>query len=830
MTTREDDEKQGAVAAHHETDEGDHVGGMYRSWFLDYASYVILDRAVPNVEDGLKPVQRRILHALNELDDGRFNKAANVIGHTMRYHPHGDAAIADALVKMGQKDLLIETQGNWGNTLTGDSAAAPRYIEARLSEFAKAVLFNADTTVWVDSYDGRNKEPVALPVKFPLLLSHGVEGIAVGLATRILPHNFCELIKGSIQILQGKKPKLVPDFLSGGAADCSAYDDGKRGGKVKVRAVIDILDLKTLKISEIPFGTTTQSLIESILAANDKNKIKIKKVEDNTAEFVEILIHLPPGASPEKTIEALFAFTDCEISLSPNCCVIRDGRPHFCGITELLESSTEQTRELLKRELEIRKIELLEKLHMSELERIFIEERIYRKIETAENWEQVIATIRRGLGPFIKETYRPVSDDDIVKLTDIKIKRISKYDSERARDVMVKLRAELKQVEYDLVHLTEYAIDYFKGLLEKFGKGRERKTRLETFTTLQRQAVAMNNLRLYVNRADGFVGTSLRKDEFVAECSDLDEVIAFTRDGHFKVLKVSDKAFVGKDIVHIDLFRRKDDRCVYHLVYRDGKSGPVYAKRFNITGVTRDKLYPLTKADKDSKILYFSVNPNAEAETVQIHLKNAASKKPLVVDFAEIEIKDRKVVGSVVTKEPVKAVMQLAKGKSTLGAQKIWFDRAARSLNGDGKGEYLGEFKDDDKILVIYPTGAYELTDYGFNNLYSEDVLEIRKFFKNTILTAVYHDGTRKANFVKRFPVEVDASGRQQFVDYKPDVKILFVTTATSPKVKMTYKKTKNGPEEEIVDLAKVGEVKTARAMGTNLGPNPIRQIEKVLR
>lgn len=809
-----------------EMDEVDHVGGLYRSWFLEYASYVILDRAVPDIEDGFKPVQRRILHAMSELEDGRYNKAANIIGHTMRFHPHGDAAIAEALVKLAQKDLLIDTQGNWGNIHTGDSSAAPRYIEARLSELAKQILFNPDITEWQDSYDGRNKEPLALPVKFPLLLAHGVEGIAVGLSTKILPHNFCDLVKASIGLLQGKKVKILPDFVTGGVADVSQYEDGKRGGKIRVRAVIDILDLKTLAIRDIPFGTTTGSLIESILAANDKGKIKIRKVEDNTSEQVEILVHLPAGASPELTIEGLFAFTDCEVSISPNCCVIKDGKPFFCGVTDVLQLSTQQTVHLLQRELEIRQGELQEKLHFASLERIFIEHKIYRAMEQAETWEAVIAGIAKGLKPHTKDLYRPVSDDDIVKLTEIKIKRISKFDTEKANETRSKLQGELRQVQFDLEHLTDFAVQYFRGLLEKFGKGRERRTKIDVFSTVQRQAVAMTNLKLYVNRKEGFIGTSLKKDEFIADCSELDEVVAFTQDGHFMVTKVSDKAFIGKGIIHIALFQRKDERCTYHAVYRDGKDGGIFAKRFNVTSITRDKLYPFTKGTKDSKLYYFSVNPNGEGEVVSVEMKTG---KNLKVDFGEMEIKGRQNVGQLVTKDPVKVVTQVKRGKSTLSALKIWFDRAERRLNAEERGEYLGEFKDTDKILVTYPTGSFELTDYSFNNLYSEDVIEIRKFFKGTVMTVFYFDPEREANYIKRFEIDpATANGRQQFVDYSPDLKLWYVSTSFAPKVKVTYRKTKEGRADETLNLAEHSEVKGIRALGQKFAGEGIKSVERL--
>ncbi|MDX1629656.1 MAG: DNA gyrase/topoisomerase IV subunit A, partial [Fulvivirga sp.] len=668
--------------AQHEDEEIIHdvipVSGMYENWFLDYASYVILERAVPAIEDGFKPVQRRIMHALKEMDDGRFNKVANVIGQTMQYHPHGDASIGDAMVNIGQKDLLIETQGNWGDIRTGDSAAAPRYIEARLSKFALDVVYNPQTTEWQLSYDGRKKEPITLPVKFPLLLAQGVEGIAVGLSTKILPHNFCELIKGSINVLKGKKPKLYPDFPTGGMADFSEYNEGLKGGRVKVRAKIEEYDKKTLVIKDIPFGTTTTSLIDSIIKANDKGKIKIKKVVDNTAKDIEILVYLASGQSPDITIDALYAFTDCEVSISPNACVIIDDKPHFMSVNEMLKVNTHQTVDLLTQELEIKKAELKEKILFSSLEKIFIENRIYRDIEECETWEAVIKTIDKGLDPYKKQFYREITEEDIVKLTEIKIKRISKFDSFKADEQLKKLEEALKETEHNLANITDFAIDYFENLLEKYGKGRERRTEIKSFDSIDTTIVAANNQKLYVNRKDGFVGYGLKKDEFVTECSDIDDIIAIRKDGKFMVSKVADKVFMGKDILYTGVWKKGDERMTYNMIYVDGKSGRSMAKRFHVKAVTRDKEYDLTKGHKNSKVHYLSANPNGEAEIVTVKLTSGckARKKVFEFDFAELDIKGRGAGGNIITKYPVRKVELKEEGYSTLSGLDIWYDDA----------------------------------------------------------------------------------------------------------------------------------------------------------
>ncbi len=726
---------------------------MYRDWFLDYASYVILERAVPAVEDGLKPVQRRILHSMKELEDGRYNKVANVIGNTMKYHPHGDASIGDAMVQIGQKDLLIDTQGNWGNIYTGDSAAAPRYIEARLSKFALEVVFDSETTLWQPSYDGRNKEPLTLPVKFPLLLAQGAEGIAVGLACKILPHNFNELIDASIAILKGKKPHIYPDFPTGGMADFSAYNDGLKGGKIVIRAKINVLDKKTLVITEIPFGTTTASLIESIVAANDKGKIKVRNIEDNTAENVEILIHLPAGVSPDKTIDALYAFTDCALSVSPNACVIEQDKPRFIGVTEMLKITTDRTLGLLKKELEIKKAHLLEQLHFSSLEKIFIEKRIYREIEECETWESVLVTIEEGLKPYRKKLPRSITRDDVVKLTEIKIKRISRYDSFQADEAMKALQEQMNAVQHNLDNLVEYAIEYFKELKKKYGGGRERKTEIKSFDTIVATRVAASNQKLYVNLLEGFAGYGMRKDEFVCDCSDLDDIIAFRRDGTMIVTRIADKAFVGKDIVHINVFKKNDERTIYNMIYRDGARGNTMIKRFAVTSVIRDKEYILTRGNPGSEVLYLTANPNGEAEVVTVYLKGVASARVKVfdMDFAQMAIKGRDAQGNIVTKHPVRKVMQKEKGVSTLSAQKIWFDDTVQRLNTEERGTYLGEFSGDDKIVVVTQKGEYRLSNFDLSSHFEEDCVLLCKFNSGKPITAVYWEGGKKKYFIKRF-------------------------------------------------------------------------------
>ncbi|HHN48336.1 MAG TPA: DNA gyrase/topoisomerase IV subunit A, partial [Bacteroidales bacterium] len=727
LTPEESSETKSEFTEQHEMHRITPLTGMYENWFLDYASYVILERAVPELLDGLKPVQRRILHAMYELEDGRYNKVANIIGNTMKYHPHGDASIGDALVQMGQKELMIDTQGNWGNVLTGDSAAAPRYIEARLSKFALEVGFNPKNTKWKPSYDGRNKEPVALPIKFPLLLASGVEGIAVGLASKILPHNFNELIDASIKILQGKEFEIFPDFLTGGLADFSKYNKGMRGGKVRVRAKISKFNKKTLVISELPFATTTGSLIDSIIAANDKGKIKIRKIDDNTSENVEILIHLQPGISPDLTIDALYAFTNCEISISTNSCVIHEGKPQFLPVNEILRLSTENTVELLRGELQIRKDELLEQLHFASLEKIFIEKRIYRRIEESETWQEVIDTIEKGLQPHIKNFVREVTTDDIIRLTEIKIKRISKYNSFKADEEIKRLEEELSRVQLNLDNLVDYAIEYFRRIRKKYGKGRERRTEIRNFDVIEAAAVAAATQKLYVNRLEGFAGTSLKKDEFVCECSDIDDIIAFRDDGTFLVTKVADKVFMGKGLIHIDVFKRNDNRTIYNMVYREGKNGKAFVKRFAILGITRDREYDLTTGKQGSKVLYFSANPNGEAEVIKVFLRPKPRLKKLnfEFDFSEIAIKGRNTKGNILSRNPVQKIVKSEEGVSTLGARPIWFDDTVRRLNTDERGKYLGEFSGDDRILTINASGTYMHTGHNLSLHFDEDLAHI---------------------------------------------------------------------------------------------------------
>ncbi|MEO6355140.1 MAG: DNA gyrase/topoisomerase IV subunit A, partial [Ferruginibacter sp.] len=766
------------------TDSG--IGGQYKTWFLNYASYVILERAVPAIEDGLKPVQRRILHAMKEMDDGRFNKVANIIGQSMQYHPHGDMSIGDALVNLGQKDLLIETQGNWGDVRTGDDAAAPRYIEARLSKFALEVAFNNKTTDWALSYDGRKNEPVTLPMKFPLLLAQGAEGIAVGLATKILPHNFCELIDASIRYLKGKKFELLPDFLTGGTMDASNYNEGKRGGKIRVRAIIEELDKKTLVIRSVPYGVTTTQLMESIVKATDQGKIKIKKVNDHTAAEVEIIIELAPGISPDITIDALYAFTDCEVSISPNACVIVKDRPQFLGVPELLRVSADNTKELLKRELEIKLNELQEKWHYTSLEKIFFEEKIYKELEKKhETWEKVLVAIDKAFEPFKKLLRRPITREDIVKLTEKPVRRIYKLDIDELNEQIKGLEADIKQVKYDLEHLTEFAVAYYENLLKKYGKGRERKTEIKQFDTIQAKSVAIANIKLYVNYADGFIGTGLKKDELIAEVSDLDDIIAFTKSGVMKVVRVSDKIFIGKDIIHVAVFQKSDERTTYNLVYVDGKTGVTYAKRFNVTGITRDKEYDLTKGAEKSRVHYFSANPNGEAEVIKIVLSPncTAKKKELEFYFEELEIKGRSSIGNQVTKYPVKSVKFKEAGKSTLDAKKLWFDNKFGRLNTEEKGEYLGKFDAEDRILVIYNDGNYEITDQELTQRFDpERILLIEKFKAEKIVTAVYLDNEKLQYNIKRFKIETTTlKSKFFFIKEGKDNRLEMVTTDDEP-------------------------------------------------
>lgn len=807
------------------------VTGMYKDWFLDYASYVILERAVPAIEDGLKPVQRRILHAMKEMDDGRFNKVANIIGQSMQYHPHGDASIGDAIVNLGQKDLLIETQGNWGDVRTGDGAAAPRYIEARLSKFALEVVFNPQTTEWQLSYDGRKREPITLPVKFPLLLAQGVEGIAVGLSTKILPHNFRELIEASIQVLKGTTPQLLPDFQTGGLADFSEYQGGQRGGRVKVRARIEEDANKTLIIKEIPFGVTTDSLIDSILKANEKGKIKIKKVVDNTAKDVEIQIQLAPGVSPDVTIDALYAFTDCEVSISPNACVIIEEKPVFLSVNEILAYNTKQTKELLKRELEIRKGELLEKLLFSSLEKIFIENRIYRDIEECTTWEAVLEAIDKGLDPYKPDFYREIVQEDLVRLTEIKIKRISKFDAFKADELMKRLQEELKEVNYNLKHLTDFAIAYFENLLDKYGKGRERKTEIRAFDTIQASVVAANNAKLYVNRADGFVGFGLKKDEYICDCSDLDEILVIRRDGKLVVSKIQEKLFMGKDILYAGVFKKNDERMTYNLIYLDGTSGRAMVKRFQVGGVTRDKEYELTKGTKGSKALYLTANPNGEAEVVTVYLTQGAKARIKVFDFdfSEIEIKGRAAGGNILTKYPVRKVQFKMEGKSTLGGLNVYYDSSVGRLNTDARGKIVGNFLGDDKILVCYRNGDYELTNFELTNRYEpNEVLLLQKFDPQKIIAAVYYDGASKSFMVKRFLIETTTLNKRfSFITDHKQSYLKVVTTDTQAQLSVTLLKGKQEEQMEF-DMDMLIDVKGWKAIGNKLSSHEVKEIHLI--
>ena len=795
--------------------------GQYKTWFLDYASYVILERAVPAIEDGLKPVQRRILHAMKEMDDGRYNKVANIIGQAMQYHPHGDASIGDALVNMGQKDLLIDTQGNWGDVRTGDDAAAPRYIEARPSKFALEVAFNAKTTEWQLSYDGRKNEPVTLPMKFPLLLAQGADGIAVGLSTKILPHNFCEIIDAAIKHLRGKRFELHPDFLTGGMIDVAEYNQGKRSGKVKVRAHIEEVDKKTLAIKSVPYGVTTTQLMESIVKANDQGKIKIKKVTDNTAADVEIQVDLASGISTDITIDALYKFTDCEISISPNACVIVESKPQFLGVQELLKLSVDKTKDLLEKELQIKLNELQEKWHYTSLEKIFFEEKIYKELEKKhETWDKVLDGIDKAFIPFKKQLKRDITKEDIIKLTEKPVRRIYKLDIDELNDQIKGLEADIKQVKNDLSNLVDYAVAYYENLLKKYGKGRERKTEIKQFEVIEAKAVAIANTKLYVNREEGFIGTGLKKDELLFECSDIDDIIVFAKRGIMKVVKVSDKAFIGKDILYAAVFQKNDERTTYNMIYADGKGGKSFAKRFNVTGVTRDKEYDLTKGDEKSKVHYLSVNPNGEAELVKITLSPgcAAHKKELEFNFAELEIKGRSSMGNTITKYPIKSVRLKEAGVSTLAGKKLWYDDQFGRLNADEKGEYLGMFEGDDKILVVYNDGNYEITDQELTQkLDSEKVIFIEKFNVEKIVTAVYADMKSKQFMAKRFKVETSTlKNKFLFIKEGEGNYVEAVTTADEPVLAM-----QQGRGAQIrkgkLKIAKIAEVTGYRTVGTKL-------------
>lgn len=804
------------------------VTGMYKDWFLDYASYVILERAVPSIYDGFKPVQRRILHSMKDLDDGRYNKVANIVGHTMQYHPHGDASIADAMVQIGQKDLLIDTQGNWGNILTGDRAAASRYIEARLSKFALDVVYNSKITEWQASYDGRKKEPINLPVMFPMLLVQGAEGIAVGLSTKILPHNFLELIEASINHLKGKRFKLFPDFPTGGIADVSNYNDGLRGGKIRCRARISQLNKNTLVINEIPFGTTTSSLIDSILKANDKGKIKIKKIEDNTAAEVEILIHLPSGISPDKTIDALFAFTNCENSISPLGCVIDDNTPLFIGVSDILRRSTDHTVQLLKQELEIKQNELEEQWHFASLERIFIENRIYRDIEEEETWEGVISAIDKGLKPHIKHLKREVTEEDIVRLTEIRIKRISKFDIEKAQQKIEALEDQIAEVKHHLKHLIEYAISYFQRLKKDYGEGKQRKTEIKIFDDVDASKVVIRNTKLYVNREEGFVGTSMRRDEYVTDCSDIDDIIVFTQEGKMMVTKVDSKTFVGKGIIHVAVFKKKDKRTIYNLIYRDGARGPSYIKRFSVTSITRDREYDLANGNKGSKVWYFSANPNGEAEVVTINLRQVGSIKKLKwdMDFADILIKGRASKGNLVTKYSVKRVELKEKGVSTLKPRKIWFDETVQRLNVDGRGELLGEFRGEDRLLVIKQSGLLKTIVPEITARFDQDMIVLEKWVPKKPISAIYYDGEKERYFVKRFLIE-NENKEEAFISDHKDSHLEIIATDWKPvaEVEFTKQRGKDRKENLIVNLEEFISIKGISAQGNQLTKEKINQI-----
>ena len=800
------------------------VTGMYKEWFLDYASYVILERAVPSLEDGLKPVQRRIMHSMKDLDDGRYSKVANIVGHTMQYHPHGDASIADAMVQIGQKELLIDMQGNWGNILTGDRAAASRYIEARLSKFALEVVFNSKTTDWKMSYDGRRKEPIDLPVKFPLLLAQGAEGIAVGLSTKILPHNFIELIDASVKYLKGRSFKILPDFLTGGIADFTNYNDGIRGGRVRVRAKIAQLDKKTLVINEIPFGTTTTSLIDSIIKANEKGKIKIKKIEDNTAAEVEILVHLPPNVSPDKTIDALYAFTNCENSISPLCCTIENNKPVFIGVSEMLKHSTDLTVNLLKKELHIQLNELEEQWHFSSLERIFIENRIYRDIEEEDTWVGVIKAIGKGLKPFIKDLKREITEEDIVRLTDIRIKKISKFDIDKAKQFIEGLEDKISVVKKHLANLIEFAIDYFKRLKETFAKGKERKTEIRIFDDIVASKVAMNNTKLYVNREEGFIGTSLKRDEFVTDCSDIDDIIVFRKDSKMMVTKVESKIFVGKDILYVAVFKKKDKRTVYNFMYRDGLRGASYMKRFNVTSVTRDKEYDLANGSKSSIVHYFSSNPNGEAEVVTINLRSVGSVKKLKwdIDFADLAVKGRAVRGNTISKYSIKSVDFKSAGVSTLKPRKIWFDEAVQRLNVDNRGDLLGEFKAEDKILIISQSGKVKAVKPDLAMHFESDMIILEKWHPKKPISAIYFDGEKERYYIKRFLVEV-TDKEEIFITENPKSQLEIIATDYRPMAEVLF--SKRNIENQKINFQEFISIKGIKAQGNQLTLNKIKQV-----
>ena len=824
----EEETHEGKKELHHIV----YLSSMYQSWFLDYASYVILERAVPYVNDGLKPVQRRILHAMRQMDDGRYTKVANIIGQTMMYHPHGDASIGDALVQLGQKELLIDAQGNWGNILTGDGAAAPRYIEARLSKFALEVLFNPKTTKWQLSYDSRNKEPVTLPVKFPLLLAQGVEGIAVGLASKILPHNFIELLDACIAHLNEQDFELFPDFLTGGFIDVSKYNDGLRGGAVKIRAKIEKQDSKTLVITEIPFGRTTSSLIESIIKANDKGKIKIKKIDDNTSANVEIVIHLMPGISSDKTIDALYAFTDCEVSISPNACIVEDDKPKFINVTEILKKSVDKTIELLKLELEIRMGELEEQWHFSSLEQIFIDERIYKDkaFEDSDNMDEAIDHIDKRLDPWKPKFRREITREDILKLMEIRMGRILKFNTDKANELIKGIEDSIADVLANLQNLIPYTIAWYEHLKSKYSKGRERKTEIRSFENIEAAKVIVANEKLYIDREEGFVGTGLKKAEYLCDCSDIDDIIVFRRDGVYFVAKVTDKAFIGKNVLHVAIFEKNDNRTIYNLVYRDGKAGSTYMKRFSVTGVTRDKEYNMTMGTEGSRILYFSANPNGEAEVLRITFKPKPKLKKLVdeIDMAQLAIKGRQSMGNLVTKNEVHKVTLKEKGISTLGGRKIWFDEDVLRLNADGRGKYLGEFIGDEKILVIDKDGGYQVYSYDLENHFEKNILSIEKFRPDRIASVVYFDAEQNFYYVKRFQIEANGGKPCRFIGDDPNNKLISVTWVTYPRLEIEFGGDKNNRENEIIEVAEFIGVKSYKAKGKRLSGYAVSNIKEL--
>lgn len=808
-----------------------HLSGMYQNWFLDYASYVILERAVPHIQDGLKPVQRRILHSMKELDDGRFNKVANIVGNTMQYHPHGDASIGDALVQLGQKDLLIECQGNWGNILTGDSAAAPRYIEARLSEFALETVFNPKTTDWTVSYDGRKPEPMTLPVKFPLLLAQGAEGIAVGLSSKILPHNFNEILDAAVAYLRGEDFSLYPDFPTGGYIDVSKYNDGGRGGSVRVRAKIDKIDNKTLEITDIPYGKTTGTLIDSIIKAQEKGKIKIRRVDDNTAEHADIIVHLIPGTSSDRAIDALYAFTDCEVSISPNCCVISDRKPHFLTVSDVLRRSVDDTKDLLRRELEIQRGELLESLMFASLERIFIEQRIYKdkEYEQSRNIDEAVAHIDKRLEPFKPTFVREVKRDDIVRLFDIKMGRILKFNSDKADEYIASLKDRISAINENLEHLVEYAIKWYENLKRKYGAAHQRRTTIRNFDNIEAAKVAEANEKLYINREDGFIGTGLKKDEFVCNCSDIDDIIIFYKDGKYKIVKVADKLYVGKNILYLNVFKRNDVRTIYNLVYQNGKGGTVYMKRFAVTGVTRDKEYDMTQGLKGSKIWWFSVNPNGEAETLRVTLKDKPRLKKLQfdVDFADIAIKGKGSLGNMVTKNEVHRISLKEKGVSTLGGREVWFDPDVLRLNYDGRGESLGEFNSNDRILVVLKSGEYYTSTFDAGNHYEDNILRIEKYREGLVWTAVLYDAEQGYPYVKRFVFEPVAK-KQSFIGENPDSKLYLLSDAKYPRFKVTFAGADAFREPLVIDAEEYIGVKSYKAKGKRVTTFEVGTIEEI--